>query len=201
MRKIIYTPQPALIAWVCGQLDIPSPGPCSAIGIMGTNSIIGGALFNNMHLDMAGKPLSIEISFATVDKRWCSRDNIITILSYPFAQLGVKRVQATVAKRNMPVRFFLERLGFKFEGIARLAWPKGGDAACYSLLRHECKWLSGENFGKISTIGTGSAGPQRGERGPNGQQSTNSALQLRSEQSQHHISLGKPQLHNGHLKS
>lgn len=158
MRKLIYHPQPALIAWVCGQLDIQNPGPASAIGIMGNTQIIGGALFNNMQNDTLGKPLSIEISFVTVDKSWATKDNIRNIFFYPFVRLGVKRVQATVAKRNMPVRFFLERLDFKFEGIARSAWPKGGDAACYSLLRHECKWI-GEINGKKFTIGTGSSGP------------------------------------------
>lgn len=178
MRKLVYTPQPALISWICNQLEIPNPGPSSAIGIMGDTGIIGCALFNNLHLDNHGKPLSIEISFATVDTRWASRQNVISILSYPYLQLGVKRVQATVAKRNMPVRHFLEHLGFKFEGIARLAWPKGGDAACYSLLRAECKWVS--DNGKISTIGTGSARPRSGECGANGIEPANGAVQLRA---------------------
>lgn len=179
MRKLVFHPQTALVAWVCGQLDIKRPGPATAIGVMGNHGIIAGAMFNNLQLDNDGKPLAVEISFVAIDKRWSTRSNIKSILSYPYIQLGVKRVQAVTAKRNMAARRFLEHIGFKFEGIGRMAWPKGGDAACYSMLRHECKWLEGNN-GQIVTIGTSGTGPGNGGRGTNRVEPTDSPLQLRA---------------------
>jgi alkanesulfonate monooxygenase SsuD/methylene tetrahydromethanopterin reductase-like flavin-dependent oxidoreductase (luciferase family) len=60
---------------------------------------------------------------------------------YPFDQLGVKRVQATIAKGNKAARKFVERLGFRYEGLARFGFSATQHAAVYSMLREECRWL------------------------------------------------------------
>lgn len=180
MRQIIYHPQPALIAWVCGKLQMRNPGPASAIGVVNERGIIAAALFHNQHDDPDGKPFMIEISFVAIDKRWSTRSNIKTILSYPFNQLGVKRLQAITAKTNLPARRFLEHLGFKLEGIARHGWPQGGHAACYSMLRRECLWLEDEPRGKISTICASSAGPGSNIGSANAVEQGNRVIQLRA---------------------
>jgi hypothetical protein len=38
----------------------------------------------------------------------------------------------------------VEGLGFRLEGMGRKAYDGRQDAAVYSLLRHECRWISQE---------------------------------------------------------
>jgi len=83
----------------------------------------------------------IEMTVASISPRWASKGNLQAFFAYPFHQLGVRRVQAQTASENTKVRRFLERLGFQFEGIARLAHYQGGDAAFYSMLKSECRFI------------------------------------------------------------
>lgn len=127
--------------WVSIMLGKRNWGYKTAIGIQKNDFLIAGVVYNNQMLDCKGKPFNIEMSIASVDKSWCNRHNLGVLFRYPFIQLGVKRVQATTAKRNKSVRQFLDRLGFTLEGIGRQAWPEGGDCAVYSMLKPECKWI------------------------------------------------------------
>lgn len=148
--RLVYREDNLMVPWICHQLNIRNPHPCVAIGIERDDRIIAGALYGGMQLDTYGKPFLIEISFASIDTRWATRHNICALLGYPFFQLKVKRVQSTVSKRNKTVRLFLERLGFKLEGVGRQAWVHGGDACMYSMLSGEffsSKWhKSGQKF-------------------------------------------------------
>lgn len=152
--KLIYGHDEAVANWVAGQIKHPPypSGMYRAIGIMLDNSIIGGVIWHNYHEDFSGRPLLIEVTIATIDKRWCSGHNLRELFAYPFIQLGVKRVQATCHRKAKHVRITLDRLGFHFEGIVREAHPLGGDAAHYSLLKQECKWLNhGKKRSKLSS--------------------------------------------------
>ena len=150
--NLVYGRDDVFVPWICASLNIRNPGPCVSIGIAHHGKIAGAALYNGMQLDHKGKPHLIEMSFATLDKRWANRVIIHGLLSYPFFQLRVKRVQVTVSKRNRTVRAFLKHLGFKYEGTGRLAWLGGGDACVYSLLSNEffnSKWNLENKRGKI----------------------------------------------------
>lgn len=140
--------QDALVAeWVRRQLKMrPFPeGLYCAVGILVNNEIKGGIVWNNYHTDNYGKPLLIEMTIAIIDKKCCTRQNLRELFSYPFRQLRVKRVQATCGRKAKRVRSSLLRLGFKFEGIIREGSPRGGDAAHYSMLQHECVWVNDKN--------------------------------------------------------
>lgn len=124
-------------------------GPYRAIGVVENDGkMIGGVIYNNFTCGPEGKPISIELSLAMVDKKWCSRNNIRALLAYPFIQLDVKRLQVTCREDDVFLRDLHARFGFTFEGIARDAHPLGGNSAVSSMLKHECKWI--EN-GKILT--------------------------------------------------
>ena len=140
---LLYGQDAQVASWVCQQLKLrPFPdGLYRAIGIIHADKLIGGVIYNNFITDARGKPLLIEMTISTVDKRWCTRHNLRELFQYPFLQLGVKRVQATTSRKAKRVRGTLSRLGFKFEGIIREGHPHGGDAAHYSMLFNECKWL------------------------------------------------------------
>lgn len=128
-----------VIKWAAQILGIPDFGLATAIAIAKGTHIIAGCVYNNFHRTPDGAPNSIEITMVSIDKSWCNRAIIRELLNYPFTQLKVRRVQLTIAKRNMAVRRFNERLGFKFEGVARKAHFTGEDAAVYSMLSNEWK--------------------------------------------------------------
>lgn len=159
MLSLLYGREDLTTPWICAFLKMTVPKDSVSIGIVKDGKIAGGALYHNYNIDHEGKPLFIEMSFGTIDKRSLNRDIIYRLLSYPFFQLRVKRVQSVVSKRNHAVRRFLEKLNFKFEGVGRQAWPHGGDACCYSLLSREFfegKWnLNGQK----RTFGSGSTRP------------------------------------------
>lgn len=108
-------------------------------------------------LDDSNKPLGavvyhdyrahdVQLSCAAVSPRWLSRAALEAIFKYPFDQLGVKRVTAMTPSRNVHTRQFLERAGFKQEGVMRNGFPDD-DCVVYGMLRDECKWLSGGKHG------------------------------------------------------
>jgi hypothetical protein len=106
-----------------------------AIGVARNGSIIAAAIFYDYRLT------SIEVTFVTTTPRWASRENIRAILAYPFTQLGCKRLTAITEEMNREAREFLERLGFRQEGIH----PDGfvsGSGISYGLLRRDAeRWL------------------------------------------------------------
>lgn len=67
--------------------------------------------------------------------------SVAAILNYAFKELGINRIAIEVAVGNVKSKAVAERLGFKFEGIAREANKMGEseylDLEQYSLLRRE----------------------------------------------------------------
>lgn len=176
---LIYGHDDQIAQWVCGQLKLkPYPqGMYRAIGITNSHGkLIGGLIWHNYHEDNWGKPMFIEVTLATVDKHWATRHTLRELFQYPFTQLKVRRVQATCHRKAKRVRTALVKLGFQLEGIVRDAHPQGGDAAHYSILRNECKWLKGNNNGEECAKSTASTKSNGYGQCANSQQSANGAL-------------------------
>ncbi len=127
-------------AWVAKRLDIPTFGPSTALGVVRQDRLIAGVVFNNYHQYPSGA--TIEASIAAIDPHWATRAVLRNFFSYPFLQMNVGRLGVTCRKSNKHARKFVTRLGFKLEGIARRLWDGKQDAAVYSMLAEECKWLT-----------------------------------------------------------
>ena len=121
--------------------------PCTAIGLSHKDRIIGCVIYNNFHRDIRGFPMSIDASVLMLEKAPLTKYNLHALLSYPFSDLHVRRLEVRVARKNRIHRKLAERMGFVFEGIAREAYEAGGDAAIYSLL--DTEWQNGK-FGSLS---------------------------------------------------
>jgi L-amino acid N-acyltransferase YncA len=101
--------------------------------------LIGGFVYSELRETPGGGSIAI---CAAGERDWLSRGNLKVFLgSYPFGQLGVHRICATVAKSNARARHVIERLGFTNEGKMRGALGVGKDGILYSLLKEESKWL------------------------------------------------------------
>jgi RimJ/RimL family protein N-acetyltransferase len=124
--------------WVAAQLGMDDEAfyPCTAIGIEKEGKLIAGVVYNNYQPE-----LLIEMSIASLDKRWATRHNIKAFFRYPFIQLGLERVQTLCKAADKGVVMFNKRLGFTPEGYHRKAFHGGHDAISWSMLKPECKWI------------------------------------------------------------
>lgn len=136
---LIYNHDRELSLWVGHRLGLDGPIRSvepTAIGVARNGEIVAAALFTNY------QPPSIEITFVTSTPRWATRQAIKDILSYPYLQLGCKRITAITEASNAPARAFLERLGFQQEGVHPDAFPSG-EGISYGLLRKDAeRWLT-----------------------------------------------------------
>ena len=115
--------------------------PAIGAAVLKDGELKGAAVFNNYHVLHKGS--WCEVSVAIDDVECVSRRTLRQIFEYPFEQLCVSRLQAVTAVTNQRCRSFIERLGFKLEGVGRRAHDGEQDAAVYSMLPAECRWLGG----------------------------------------------------------
>lgn len=104
-----------------------------AASVSSKGMILGSVLYTNYRCG------SIEMTQAGTPG-WLTRENLRVLFSYPFEQLGCRRVTGIVHRKNKHARQINERLGFKLEGISRHGFPDG-DACIYGLIRKDCRWI------------------------------------------------------------
>lgn len=107
-----------------------------ALGVVRRAAIVGGVVFHNYR----ERAHDIEISAAFSTSAWCLPQTAKQICDYPINQLGCKRITARTARKNRKARGFLERLGFKVEGVARRALDGRQDMILYGLLIEDMTW-------------------------------------------------------------
>lgn len=137
---ILYGADQDVCEWVSNQLfgeNYAFDSKSKAIGVVKDNELIAGVIYNNYQPN-----LLIEMSIASIDKQWCSKHNLRAFFKYPFIQLGLERVQTLCSAKEGGIIMFNQRLGFKKEGYHRMAWPLGGDAISFGMLKSECKWIN-----------------------------------------------------------
>lgn len=127
-----------LANWAGRRLGMVLAGPNTSIGVAHRGQIVAAAVFNNF------RPPNIEVTFVTTSPRWASKGAISAILRYPFVELACKRVTAVIEAENQPARAFLQRLGFKLEGIHPDVFQSGA-AETYGLLYQDAlRWIMQE---------------------------------------------------------
>lgn len=91
--------------------------------------------------------IEIELAIAASSPRWATSRSIRDLLSYPFAQLQVRRAVVKVSHDNERSHSLVQRLGFVKEGVLRQANSDGGDLTLYSMLADEYteKWVKRVN--------------------------------------------------------
>lgn len=130
-----------LVLWACDRIGYIKPErfwlngslQASAIGIVDGEGRLGAAAIYSGYDGDFG---DIEISFAMEPGFYLSRAAISTLLRYPFKQLNCIRVTAATPQRATSTRQFLEKLGFKREGVLRRRFGKD-HAVVYGLLAKE----------------------------------------------------------------
>lgn len=87
---------------------------------------------------------SIDVHLAAIPgRRWLTRPFLSAAFRYPFLELGVRRMGATIAANNADSLRWTKHCGFIQEGVKRKAGQNGIDLIIFGLLREECRFLDG----------------------------------------------------------
>jgi len=110
-------------------------GKCKTIGFTDNGILLAVVVYN------AHDESNIGISIATTTPKWCTKLVLKTIFRFPFIQLGLNRVTATINENNLKSRSLVERLGFILEGELKHYYQTGESAMIYGLLKDDCRWI------------------------------------------------------------
>lgn len=152
--KLLFGYPDAVADWVGRRIETVGSGPafgkCYAIGAVNDEGALGaGAVYHNWQPQFGG----IEISFAKDPAAQLTRGVIGALLRYPFVTLECKRITACAPLKATSTRDFLEKLGFKREGVVRLGF--GNDhAVVYGMLARK-EWANSPFFKSSAEVWTG----------------------------------------------
>jgi RimJ/RimL family protein N-acetyltransferase len=88
----------------------------TTLGMVERNQLVAGVVFHN-YAPEAGV---IELSSASITKRWLSRPMLKAMFGYPFDEIGCQMVVLRVSERNTVMIEIAERFGFSSYRIPRL---------------------------------------------------------------------------------
>lgn len=149
---------PAVGEWAAVQLKRPIIQPFTAVGYVLNGEIRGAAIFNGWN----GANLDITI----VGPGCLTRENIRYVYRYAFLKAKAQRLTARTSRRHKAMKDLLPRLGFRFESVAKLYYPKE-DALVFRLLPEDArKWMEDGHAKPTAAPRPGShgGGPVRGEQ-------------------------------------
>lgn len=136
-KCLVYGAEAELCAWASeriGQGDL-WPADTVTIGLEQNGRTIAVGLFNrfdgsdcHMHIATDGR------------KNWASRGVLAAVFSFPFIQVGCRRITAPVASRNTASLVAAIKLGFVPEGLMARALPND-DVARLVMFKERCPWL------------------------------------------------------------
>lgn len=96
---------------------------------------------------VAGVALNLESAFegslsiyASV-RNFATRPMLGTLFRFVFHEKGLARLTCQVAKPNRRARRFVEKLGFRMEGVKRRGFDGRKDAVVYGMTADDCRWL------------------------------------------------------------
>lgn len=134
MKTIVYD-TPRVLAWMILRMKYPVSWPAAqAIGIARDGKLVGGVAFEGFGL------ADVNLHIVSEGKHWLTHEFLVHCFSYPFVQLGLRRVTGLIPASNHKSLRFAAKLGFKVEGIARHALPDD-DIVIHGMLKEECRYI------------------------------------------------------------
>lgn len=87
----------AVVRFVCALINEDGFDKCTTIGFLAPDGTLeAGVIFHNWQPESA----VIEITAASLHRRWGTKERLRAIFSYPFDQLGCQMVVARTSERN-----------------------------------------------------------------------------------------------------
>jgi hypothetical protein len=135
-------------AMVAARIPNVSFGEYTALGVVRRGKLVGGVVYHNYVKH------DIQVSIAidgSLFMPWRA------LFSYPFNQLGCRRITAMIGRKNKKSRKICEALGFKLEGVHLKGLDGQQDVMSYGLLKEHCRWIKEREHGQIDTQSTRAA--------------------------------------------
>lgn len=132
---------PSVVEWVAGRLgESGNFGGC-AVGIgVKDRKLLAGVVY----CDYNGASCCMHVA-AEPKSNWLTRATLRRFFAYPFLQLGLNVVIATVTEANVKSRKLVEGVGFVMVHRIPDAHPSGA-MLIYTMTRATCRWIG--NHGK-----------------------------------------------------
>ena len=108
-----------------------------AIGRMEGDRLIGVVGYNGF----CG--LTCQIHTAGVG-HWLSREFLRVLFSYPFEQLGLEHLVATIGAQNARSLRLTRRVGFSDFARIKDGYERGTDMIVLKMARKDCRWISAD---------------------------------------------------------
>lgn len=125
-------------AWVKRRTPwVDTFGLCKAIGVYHNGRALAGVVYLNY------RETNIEVTIAADDPRWCRKGVLAGLFSYPFIELGVRRMTAIIPASNERSIKLCRGLGFSEEGRHPELFPDGSAGISLGMVRKDCRWLRG----------------------------------------------------------
>jgi hypothetical protein len=129
-------------AMVAARIPNISFGEYTALGVVRKGKLVGGVVYHNY------VEHDIQVSIAVDGAAFLPWRGLF---SYPFNQLGCRRITAMIGRKNKKSRRICELLGFKLEGVHPKGLDGEQDAMSYGMLKENCRWIKERDNGQKDT--------------------------------------------------
>ena len=109
-------------------------GNCKTIAVW-DDGLLAVVIYNAVEEKNCG------ISIATSSPKWASKAVLKVIFGFPYIQLKLNRITATIRETNSKSISLVRRLGFVLEGELNQYYDNGESAMIYGLTKDDCRWL------------------------------------------------------------
>ena len=133
MGRILLYADEYVAGWMAERMGETIIPPYTAFATVSADGqLMAGVLFNQFNEG------SVEVSLYA--PRHVSRGLLRAAAAYAFRDLQCNRITARTRASSLSVQKFIERVGFRKEGVIRSYYRSGEDSILYGMLRSECKW-------------------------------------------------------------
>lgn len=118
--------------------DLADENPVEAFAALGQYDgleMTAGVIYHGQTL------CDIGASIAVSPKHKLSRRFVCAMFHFPFIEMSKRRITVCIRPSNSKSQNLARKLGFKYEGMKRKAYPDGEDMLIFGMLKEECKWL------------------------------------------------------------
>lgn len=106
-------------------------GPCQGLAVVNGDKMLAGIVYHDYQKDYD----SIQLSMAAESPMWARRENIATLLDYPFNQLGCYRLFTIIPIDNKMALKVNSHIGFQREAVCHSAFGRDKHGVIMRMLR------------------------------------------------------------------
>jgi RimJ/RimL family protein N-acetyltransferase len=136
MADLIYGQEDRLLPWAQARIGVSFRRDAYTIGLERSGQLVAVVVFDNFSDGDCNMHIASDGTSA-----WLNKSLLYASFSYPFTQLGLRRVTGMVPADNEAALTFDMHLGFVREGYHPQAGQDGRDLISLGMLRSACRFI------------------------------------------------------------